>query len=160
MKASDCPICRGPAADAEMLRTQVWEDPLWRLTVSLSSEVPGFAFLEPKRHIPYITDLDGAEAATLGAVLAQATAALRAETGAELVYVYIFGGGIPHLHIHLAPHRAGDALNSQMIRGEISEEHLPSGLTLFTSKEFPPLPEAELRAVADRICTRLKKEQR
>jgi diadenosine tetraphosphate (Ap4A) HIT family hydrolase len=156
-KPTSCSICRGAAADAEMLRTQVWEDELWRLTVSLSSEVPGFAYLEPKRHIPHITDLDGAEAATLGPVLAQVTAALRAETGAEIVYVYIFGGGIPHLHIHLAPHKTGDALNSQMVRGEISEEHLPNGLTLFTSKEFPPLPEAELRAVADRVRARLKK---
>jgi diadenosine tetraphosphate (Ap4A) HIT family hydrolase len=140
-----------------MMRTQVWEDRLWRLTVSLAAEVPGFAYLEPKRHIPYITDLDGAEAASLGPVLARVTGALREETGAEIVYVYIFGDGIPHLHIHLAPHKSGDALNSQMVRGEISEQQLESGLTLFTSKEFPPLPEAELSAVAGRIRARLEK---
>jgi diadenosine tetraphosphate (Ap4A) HIT family hydrolase len=156
-RKTDCPICRGPAADAEMMRTQVWEDRLWRLTVSLAAEVPGFAYLEPKRHIPHITDLDGAEAASLGAVLARVTGALREETGAELVYVYIFGGGIPHLHIHLAPHKSGDALNDQMVRGEISEQHLENGLTLFTSEEFPPLPEAELSAVAARIRARLEK---
>jgi len=40
-------MCRGVAADGE--RVQVWEDGLWRLTVSLASEVPGFATLEPKR---------------------------------------------------------------------------------------------------------------
>ena len=42
----------------------------------------------------------------------------------EVVYVYIFGDGVPHLHLHLAPHRPGDALNDQMIRGEIVEEKL------------------------------------
>jgi diadenosine tetraphosphate (Ap4A) HIT family hydrolase len=69
----------------------------------------------------------------------------------ELVYVYVFGGGVPHLHLHLAPHRTGDALNTQLIRGEVVEEHLPSGATRVTSREQPPLGEAELRAVADRV---------
>ena len=80
---------------------------------------------------------------------------LRDETGAELVYVYVFGGGVPHLHVHLAPHRAGDALSSQMIRGEIVVERLESGAGRQISKEFPPLPEDELRAVAFRIQQRL-----
>jgi diadenosine tetraphosphate (Ap4A) HIT family hydrolase len=154
-QSANCTICRGVDGDAELERLQVWEDRHWRLTVSLASEIAGFAYLEPKRHIQYITDLDGAEARTFGDVLARSTRALREETGAELVYVYIFGGGIPHLHVHLAPHRAGDALNDQMIRGELTEEKLPSGFTRFTSKEFPALPEDELRAVALRVQRRL-----
>jgi diadenosine tetraphosphate (Ap4A) HIT family hydrolase len=150
-QAPDCVICRGPDGDPELGREEVWRDDLWRLTMSVESEVLGFAYLEPLRHIPYITDLDGPEAATLGAVLASTTATLKQATGAELVYLYVFGGGIPHLHIHLAPHRAGDALNTQLIRGEVVEERLPSGAGRITSLEFPPLPEAELRAVADRV---------
>ena len=102
------------------------------------------------------TDLDGQEAASLGAVLARTTATLKQATGAELVYLYVFGGGIPHLHIHLATHRAGDALNTQIIRGEVVEERLPSGAGRITSLEFPPLPEAELRAAADRVRDALK----
>ncbi|MFN8475859.1 MAG: HIT family protein [Anaerolineae bacterium] len=157
MSAPDtrCLICRGAAGDPELGRIQVWEDDLWRLTVSLESEVPGFAYLEPKRHIPHITDLDGDEARTFGGVLARVSRALRDETGAELVYVYVFGGGIPHLHVHLAPHRAGDALNENMIRGEIVAEKLDSGAVRYVSRDFPPLPEAELRAVADRVRHRL-----
>jgi len=152
---ADCAICRGPAGDAEMFRVQVWEDERWRLTVSLLSEVPGFAYLEPKRHIPHITDLDGEEAHTCGEVIARTSRALKEETGAELVFVYVFGGGIPHLHVHLAPHREGDALNTQIVRGEFEEQRLPSGVTVYSSKEFPPLPEAELRAVAERVRGRL-----
>jgi diadenosine tetraphosphate (Ap4A) HIT family hydrolase len=145
-----CPMCRG-TADAEFDRLLVWDDALWRLTVSLAAEVPGFAYLEPKRHVPHITDLSGDEAATFGATLAQCTRALREATGAEVIYIYIFGDGIPHLHVHLAPHRQGDALNDQMIRGEIVEEKLPSGATLFFSKEFPALPRDQLMAVAERV---------
>ncbi len=149
--APDCTLCRGVAGDPELGRVEVWRDDLWRLTTSIESEVPGFSYLEPLRHIPHVTDLDRAEAATFGTVLGRVTTALKEATGAELVYIYVFGGGIPHLHVHLAPHRAGDALNTQLIRGEIVEEHLPSGATRVTSLEFPALPESKLRAVADRV---------
>src|SRR5204863_7509745 len=104
----DCLLCRGPDGDDELHRVQVWEDGLWRLTVSLEAEVPGFAYLEPKRHIPHVTELDGEEAATLGAILSRTTTALKEAVKAELVYVFVFGGGIPHLHLNLAPHREGD----------------------------------------------------
>jgi len=149
--ARDCVLCRRADGDRELNRVEVWRDDLWRLTMSLESEVLGFAYLEPHRHIPHITDLDGPEAASLGAVLARVTSALQAQTNAELVYIYVFGGGVPHLHLHVGPHRPGDALNTQLIRGEVEEEHLPSGAGRITSRDFPPLPEAELRAVADRV---------
>ncbi len=153
---SECVLCRGVAGDAELQRVQAWEDDLWRLTLSLGAEVLGFAYLEPKRHIPHITDLSGEEARTFGEVLARVTQVLREETGAELVYVYIFGGSVPHLHVHLAPHRPNDALNTQMIRGEVITEVLPSGAEQLISKDFPPLPEAEQRAVAQRVRQRLQ----
>ena len=156
---SECMLCRGVAGDAELQRIQVWEDALWRLTLSLEAEVLGFAYLEPKRHIPHITDLADEEARTFGEVLARVTRVLREETGAELVYVYIFGGGVPHLHVHLAPHRPNDALNAQMIRGEVINEELPSGAGRFISKDFPPLPEEEQRVVAWRIQQRLSSER-
>ena len=131
--------------------SRVWEDSLWRLTVSLDSEVEGFAYLEPKRHISNITDLDGEEARAFGEVLANVSRALRDATDSELVYVYIFGGSVPHLHIHLAPHRSGDALNSQMIKGELETEIMENGMMRFISKDFPPLPTEKLREVAFRI---------
>jgi diadenosine tetraphosphate (Ap4A) HIT family hydrolase len=105
-----CRLCEPALADAQFGRVRLWEDPLWRLSAVLQGPVPGFAHLEPRRHIPFITDLDGAEAATLGPVLAAVTAALRDAAGAEKTYVYVFGDHTPHLHLNLAPHRDGDAL--------------------------------------------------
>ena len=147
----DCQVCLGVEGDADLYRVQVWEDERWRVTTSLAAEVAGFSYLEPKRHIPFITDLDGEEARTFGEVLARVTRALKDVTGAECVYLYVFGMGIPHLHLHLAPHREGDALNDQMIRGNVVQQQLPSGATLMTSDEFPPLAEPDLRSVADDI---------
>lgn len=154
-KPSDCMICKGTVGDVELQRIQVWEDALWRLTISLDAEILAFAYLEPKRHITDITALDGEEKLTFGETLARVCRALRDETGAEQVFMYVFGGGIPHLHVHLAPHHAGDALNTQMIRGEIIEEMMESGATKCVSKDFPTLPESTQLAVARRVQQRL-----
>jgi len=102
--ANGCLLCRVEDADAFFGRQRVWEDEYWRLSVVLHGAVVGFAHLEPHRHIPFITDLDGVEAAMLGPVLARATAALRAATAADKVYVYVFGDRVPHLHFNLAPY--------------------------------------------------------
>jgi diadenosine tetraphosphate (Ap4A) HIT family hydrolase len=150
-----CVICSGAEGDKLLSRIEVWRDDLWRLTLSLDAEVPGFAYLEPIRHIASIADLDGPEAASFGTTIAKVTQALKTATGAPLVYVYIFGDGVAHLHLHLAPHRPGDALNSQMIRGEIVSEKMPSGFERFFSRDFPALPEAEQRRVAESVRNEL-----
>lgn len=158
MRDESCIFCRGREADAELDRIEVWQDEHWRLTVALASEVLGFAYLEPKRHITHIHALDGPEASTFGPTIARCTEALKSATGSDVVYVYIFGDGVPHLHVHLAPHRDGDALNDQMIRGEIVEEKMPSGMTYFRSAEFPPLPREDLKKVAERVKSKLSSQ--
>ena len=86
--------------------------------MSMYKAVKGFCYLEPKRHIPHITELDGIEAEELGLVLAKVTRAIKNSTNAKLVYVYIYGGHIPHLHIHLAPHTEGDVFADDVIRSD------------------------------------------
>lgn len=142
-----------PAVDADFGRVEVWRDDLWRLTTSLGpgDRTPGFSYLEPLRHIGYIHELDGEEAASFGPVIARCSSALKEATKAELVYVYIFGGGIPHLHVHLAPHVSGDALNDSLLRGEFEQRRLASGAVGLVSKEFPPLPEEDLARVAEKV---------
>ncbi len=156
-KTPSCVLCRGPKGDPDLARVQVWADEYWRLTMALDGEIAGFSYLEPKRHVPHITDLAGEEARTLGPVLARVTQALKDATAAEVIYVYVFGGGIPHLHLHLAPHKHGDALNDRMIRGELTEVHLPNGATSFKSREFPSLSAAVHTRVRNRVRKRLRK---
>jgi diadenosine tetraphosphate (Ap4A) HIT family hydrolase len=150
-----CVLCDPERAARELMRATVWEDRLWRLSTTLYGAVPGFSYLEPKRHVPHITDLDGDEAATFGTTIARATRALKDAMEASLVYVYVFGGGVPHLHVHLAPHHEDDALNSAVIRGELSLEKLPNGATVVRSVQFPPRPEEELRAAVEKVRERL-----
>jgi diadenosine tetraphosphate (Ap4A) HIT family hydrolase len=108
--AGECMLCRPEVADAFFSRTRLWQDEHWRLSAVLQGPIAGFAHLETRRHVPFITDLDGPEAATLGPVLARVTRVLREAAGAEKTYVYVLGDRIPHLHFNLAPHRDGDGL--------------------------------------------------
>jgi diadenosine tetraphosphate (Ap4A) HIT family hydrolase len=135
-----CLLCDWPEADRTFQRVQVWDDPLWRVTTSLVAPVVGFSYLEPKRHIPHITELDGQEAAMVGATLARVTRVLRETTGAQLVYVNVFGDRVAHLHFNLAPHTEGDALRGG--RGMLLEPASPK-------------PRPELKAAAERIRERL-----
>jgi diadenosine tetraphosphate (Ap4A) HIT family hydrolase len=147
---ASCAICAGPEGDAELDPVEVWRDDLWRVSMSQHGPSLGFAYLEPLRHIPSLADLDGLEAATFGAAIARASAVLREASGAALVYAYVFGGGIPHLHVHLAPNQPEGVLNTALINGPIEERRLPSGATEITSQDHPDLPEEQVAAVVER----------
>jgi diadenosine tetraphosphate (Ap4A) HIT family hydrolase len=108
--AEECLLCRPETADRVFSRTRLWQNEHWRLSAVLQGPIPGFAHLETRRHVPFITDLDGPEAETLGPVLARVTRILRDVAGADKTYVYVFGDRVPHLHFNLAPHHEGDGL--------------------------------------------------
>jgi len=146
----DCALCRREDGDTELDRVEVWRDEHWRLTMSLSTPIRAFAYLEPIRHIPYLADLDGPEAATFGPAVARASAVLREASGAPLVYAYVFGGGIPHLHVHLAANAPEGVLNTTLISGPVTERKLPSGATEITSLDHPDLSEVEVASVIER----------
>jgi len=138
MTDSDCPLCAGADLDDVLMRTEVWSDEHWRLTTANVSEVAGFSYLEPRRHISDITELDGDEASTFGETIARASAAIKAATGADLVYAYIFGDNLPHLHIQLAPHREpGSPLVGEMIKGARHQVTLASGEEVWASDRYP-----------------------
>jgi len=155
MNQPDCALCRGPDADAELDRVEVWRDDLWRLSMSLRGPTLGFGYLEPLRHVPHLADLEGREAETFGPVIARATAVLQEATSAGLVYAYVFGGGIPHLHVHLAPNVPEGVLSTAVIGGAVRERKLPSGASEIQSLDHPDLPDDQLAAVIDRVRQRM-----
>ena len=160
MAADDCALCAGSSMDHALMRTEVWADDLWRLTSSEASEVAGFSYLEPRRHVADITELDGDEASTLGPTIAKTSRAIKEATGAELVYVYVFGDGVPHLHIHLAPHRSvGSPLVSDMIKGAKHLAHLASGEEVWVSDRYPLVDSDIMQAAIEGIRRRLNPGQ-
>lgn len=147
---TECPLCR-PDVDDELGRTEVWRDDHWRLTMAQRGWTLGFSYLEPIRHVPYLADLDGAEAVTFGASIARASRVLREVTGARLVHAYVFGGGVAHLHVHLAPNIPEGVLNTALVSGRVEVEQLPSGAGRITSLDHDEIPGQELRAVIERV---------
>lgn len=152
---SDCVLCLGPETDGELFREEVWRNDLWRLTTAKLGEVAGFSYLEPLRHIETIADLDGEEAATFGATIARVTSAIRDATGVDVVYVYVFGDGIPHLHLHLAPHRQDGPLSDHMIKGNQHRTTLPSGGEIWVSDRYPLLSHDIMDAAISGIRSRM-----
>lgn len=61
----------------------------------------GYVFVETTRHVAGLGELGEAEAAAIGVLVNDVAAALRASEGAEHVYSYVYGDGVPHLHVHL-----------------------------------------------------------
>lgn len=156
MQDPDCVLCAGSSMDHALMVEEVWGDDLWRLTTVRIGELAGYSYLSPRRHIPHLTDLDGDEAATLGGVLAMASNAIRDETGAELVYAYVFGSGVDHFHMHLAPHREpGSPLIDDPIKGAKHMTHLPSGEEVWSSDRYPLQPQGIMSAAIEGIRARL-----
>ncbi len=119
----NCRICNG-TADKEFKRVEVWSNNHWRLTMTTYKSVKGLCYLEPKRHIRYITELDGEESLTFGSIVSKCSKIIKDIFQAQLVYVYIYGGHIPHLHVHLAPHTEDDIFFDDVVKNEglISDE--------------------------------------
>lgn len=128
-----CDICSGKA-DETFKRIEVWSNDRWRLTMSTYKAVSGFCYLEPKRHIRYINELDGTEALEFGSMIARASSAIKNATKSKLVYVYIYGGHIPHLHVHLAPHHDGDIFVDDVVKSDVRFDK-----SLMQSDEIVPL---------------------
>lgn len=138
MNDPDCILCAASAMDDTLMVEEVWSDHLWRLTTVTIGELAGYSYLAPLRHIAHITDLDGEEASTFGSTIAAASRAIKDETGAELVYLYVFGGGLDHFHAHLAPHREpGSPLVDGPIKGAKHRQLLPDGREVWVSDRYP-----------------------
>jgi histidine triad (HIT) family protein len=63
----------------------------------------GWLVVEPKRHVPGLGELRDDEASALGLLSNQLARVLKQAMNASHVYAFVYGDGVPHLHVHLAP---------------------------------------------------------
>jgi diadenosine tetraphosphate (Ap4A) HIT family hydrolase len=98
----------------------------------------GYLFVEPRRHVAGLGDLEPEEAASVGRLAAAGSAALRRSEGAEHVYAAVIGHHIEHLHLHLIPRYPGTPREYWWVRVD----------------EWPDAPRGDAQAVialADRL---------
>lgn len=86
-------------------REAVWVDERWRVAHAFGAHLPGWLVVLPRRHVESLDELDDAEAAELGPLLRDATAAVRTVVGCAKTYVGLFAEkeGFAHVHFHVIP---------------------------------------------------------
>ena len=112
MPLEDCFVCAkhalGDAAPGGVLFEDglVYAGHAYRPAEQVSA-YRGYLVAEPKRHASGLGDLTDREAAALGLLVNGLARALKEVAGAEHVYSFVFGDGLAHQHVVLAPRYAG-----------------------------------------------------
>ena len=111
VQSEDCLICSKHLDGDDAEGGVVYEDDLVYAghlhTLRSPTAYRGWCVVEPKRHVAELADLTVDEAEAVGRLLRVVARAQRAALGAEHVYAFVFGNGVPHLHVHLAPRYPG-----------------------------------------------------
>ncbi|GAA1669244.1 HIT family protein [Fodinicola feengrottensis] len=102
----DCYTCAQEAGLATAPpRERIAYDDHWRVAHVITSSLPGWLVLLPRRHVTTVAELTDDEAAALGSWQVRVSRALHAELGCSKTYVVQFAeaAGFSHVHFHLVP---------------------------------------------------------
>ena len=106
----ECLPCRNNVLEPAALppRERVYDDGLWRVAHSFNSTLPGWMVVIARRHISSLAETTPEEAAALGPLLRDLSAALGQVVGAQKCYVLFLAEaeGFGHVHIHVVPRHA------------------------------------------------------
>ncbi len=119
----DCFICEKHQQGADAQGGVLFEDDLVYVGHVHALDGPtayrGYLMVEPTRHAPGLGDMTDEEAEAIGRMTNRVARLQREMLGAEHVYSFVYGDGVPHLHVHLAPRYPGtpkDFWGSQLQR--------------------------------------------
>lgn len=88
--------CRGPLYEDELMvisQAQLWGGE--------EEHYLGHLFIEPRHHSAELADLSAAEGQLIGLFTMRLARALMETEGAEHVYSFVIGDGVPHVHVHV-----------------------------------------------------------
>jgi diadenosine tetraphosphate (Ap4A) HIT family hydrolase len=104
-----CPICDKHRGEGFLVGEVLYEDE----SVFISHAPPGvvsgylgYLFVDAKRHVRGLAELEEEEACALALVVSRLARALEQEAGAEHVYAFVFNH-IPHHHVHVVARYPG-----------------------------------------------------
>ena len=144
MNENDCVFCKILAGEEEV--TVIHEDDLCVAFMDVQPINPGHALVVPRKHAPYLADLEAEDGAQMFRVAQRVAAALR-ECGVKCEGVNFFladgeaaGQEVFHVHLHVFPRYRGDGF----------------GLKLPPDYQDRP-PREELNEIAQRIKSSIEK---
>lgn len=142
-------IARRDAGDAP-LWDSIHRTAYWDVVHSYNTSLPGWLVLVARRHIEAIDELTDEEAAELGLLLRQTSAALRQVTGCVKTYVCQFAEQVehPHVHFHVIPRMADQP----------AERRGPRVFGYLGVPEAERVSEEAMNAIAARLKSRMKDE--
>lgn len=108
----DCLICRKQRGEFHVPGSAIYCDDLVysshaHFQGGAKTAYLGWLVVEARRHVPDLADLTDAEGQAVGLLVTRLSRALRMLQGAEHVYAFVVGHGVPHLHVHLLPRYPG-----------------------------------------------------
>ena len=93
----------------------------------------GYAFVESRRHAPYMDDLTDAEAEVVGRVTTRLARGLRSELNIASVHSFVAGIGVAHFHQH------------------VFVRHIGSPEQYAWWQQWPDAPQGDIKALANRL---------
>ena len=106
MAEDDCLLCAKQRGEGPLVSPVIYADDLVVVTHRATGSL-GYVFLETTRHVPYVHQLTGAEAAAIGGIRTRVAAALAAELDVEYVFTMVVGTGVAHFHEHVFVRHVG-----------------------------------------------------
>jgi histidine triad (HIT) family protein len=139
----DCLVCRKQHGITPPPGGVIYED---ELVFASHSFIPqdedsvylGLLFLEPRRHIIGLEEMNQEESQRIGALIPRLSRALKESTGAEHIYLFVLGHHVSHLHFWLVPRYLGTPIEYWGLRVD----------------EWPGAPQggpAEIQVLCDRM---------
>lgn len=104
--SSDCFVCRKHRGELPPPGGAIYADDLVYLSHAglfgdEQEHFLGHVFVEPRRHVAELGDLTSEEAQAVGLWTSRAARALMESLDMEHVYSFVFGDGVPHVHVHV-----------------------------------------------------------
>lgn len=129
----NCIFCK--IASGEIPAYQVWEDENFLAFLDLHPIKPGHTLVIPKKHLPYIFDIDDKELGDLMLAAKKVAETLKQTFNPKTgkIGVMVYGLDVDHTHVHLVPLDKGGDLSFTNAK-DASKEELEATLVKIRSK--------------------------
>lgn len=103
---TDCLVCRKHRGELAPPGGAIYEDGLIYVSHAglfgdEKEHFLGHVFVESRRHVAGLADLTDEEAQAIGRYTSRVARALMETLDMEHVYSFVFGDGVPHVHVHV-----------------------------------------------------------
>ncbi|WP_034765313.1 HIT family protein [Rossellomorea vietnamensis] len=131
----NCPICEKHKA----IDVPLYEDEHWVITAGpLASQLLGYLYIEPKRHVENWSEFRNEELMTMGSLIKKCEKSLKELMDVDRIYTVTISEAVRHLHIHIVPRVVDkDTRGLELIKqATTSEVTFENTISLSSYKEF------------------------